>query len=85
MNSDLQNRMINTAGYLRAWRSESCKREGYPTSMLTLVGFEVLKAIVMNVTIFYRVVGIRADVSEERITSIFRFENQLSKKPECGR
>jgi hypothetical protein len=40
---------------------------------------EILTVIVMNV------VRIGTDVSEERIISIFRVENQPSKEPACSR
>jgi hypothetical protein len=45
-------------------------------------GFE---ALIANAAIRLDVVPMRTDVSEKRITSIFRVANQLSKKPECSR
>jgi hypothetical protein len=40
-----------------------------------IVKFEVLTVVVMNVAIFWDIVRMWTDVSEERITSIFRVEN----------
>jgi hypothetical protein len=51
-------------------------------SVLQLVAFEVLTAVDINVAVFYDIALCSPyvnDVSEERIASVFRAENQASK------
>jgi hypothetical protein len=47
-------------------------------------GFEVLTAVLMKIAIVWDIVRIWTEDSEERITSIFRVENQPSKKLAWG-
>jgi hypothetical protein len=50
---------------------------GLPASTLERVGVEILTAVDMNVAIFWDIAPCSkwTDVSEERVTSIFRVEN----------